>query len=737
MNLCLANLSEVVLDPMVPLELVALLGLVLGAGTIWGYRKLGHHLSGWQTFLLATLRVLAVALVLLMLLQPSRLETVAPPTRERILLVGVDSSRSMLQTDAGKESRFAKAQEILFTADILPRNGMVTNAGIRMFHFAEDALPLAGSLLELKPEGKDTRFHRSIAGMVNSLGPGQQGQALILLTDGHDFELQNPARTGMAARTRQVPIYAVPLGREGKVKDVAVRITSYQPYCYVKQKARISASLRLIGCQFENISIQLLRHGQVVQTKRISAGEQLEETVQFEVTEPAIGQFEYEVQALPLSEEADLKNNSAITYLNVIDQQIRVLVLEGEPYWDTTFLQRSLQRNDKVDLDSIIHYAPKKVRLIRKKKTPEELKVPVTLEDWGRYDIVVLGRSIERLLEKKQVETLEQFVRERGGVVIFCRGKAFGGELAENALEPVVWGAPLTEKVRLQIGREGRALPPFKVLAEQGENAETMPDLLGTRNITERKPLAATLATVEGKNGGAPMAGVIHRRLGQGQVLSIGVEGLWRWGFNAKMSASNTVFDRFWDQMILWMMAGRDFMPNQQYSLRSSSANVLLGEKVNFRLVMRTLEAKTKEVPLRIFKDQKEVGRTSLAQADPGDPYRLTAEFLPEDAGRYRVVAQFPDGTSQESRFIVFQENFEETEVATDVDYLRRLCETSGGRLLKPEELGQLVTELAKTPVPQEAKTRLISLWDKAWFFYLIGVLFGTDWFLRRRWGLC
>ncbi len=733
----LLAINDVVLDPMVPMELVALLGLLLGAGTIWGYRKLGQNLSGWQTWLLTTLRLLAVGLLLMVLLQPSRPESIDPPSRERVLLVGVDSSRSMLQADVGKETRFAKAQETLFEAELVPRTGVVTNGGTRLFHFAEDALPVTTSLLELKPEGKDTRFHRSVNGMANSLGPGQQGLALILLTDGHDFELQNPARTGMAARNRQIPIYAVAFGREGKVKDVAVRITGYQPYCYVKQKARVTASLRLIGCQFENIRIQLLRQGQVVQTKKITAGEQLEETVQFEVTEAEVGQYEYEVQVLPLSEEVDAKNNSAITYLNVIDQQIRVLVLEGEPYWDTTFLQRSLQRNDKVDLDSVIQYAPKKVRLIRKKPTTEELKVPVTLEDWGRYDVVVLGRSIEQLLEKKQVETLEQFVRERSGVVIFSRGKAFGGELAENALEPVVWGEALTEKVKLQIGREGRALPPFKVITEQGENSEAMPELLGTRSVTERKPLAASLATIEGKTGGDAMAGVIHRRLGQGQVLSIGVEGLWRWGFNAKMAASNTLFDRFWDQMVLWMMAGRDFVPNQQYSLRTSTANVMLGEKVNFRLVMRNLEGKVKEVPIRIFKDQKEVGRTSLAQADPSDPYRLTAEYLPEEAGRYRAVAQFPDGSTQESRFIVYQENYEETEVATDVDYLRRLCETSGGRLIKSEELGKLVAELVKEPEPGEAKTRLISLWDKAWFFYLMGVLFGTDWFLRRRWGLC
>ena len=77
----------------------------------------------------------------------------------------------------------------------------------------------------------------------------------------------------------------------------------------------------------------------------------------FDVTEPAVGQYEYELRVTPLDGETDRENNRALTYLNVIDQQIQVLFLEGSPYWDTTFLQRSLLRNDKMNVDSIVQYA--------------------------------------------------------------------------------------------------------------------------------------------------------------------------------------------------------------------------------------------------------------------------------------------------------------------------------------------------------------------------------------------
>ena len=105
--------------------------------------------------------------------------------------------------------------------------------------------------------------------------------------------------------------------------------------------------------------------------------------------------------------------------------------------------------------------------------------------------------------------------------------------------------------------------------------------------------------------------------------------------------------------------------------------------------------------------------------------------------GKFRAVARFPDGTVEEARFIVFNDNPEETEVAADVAYLKRLCAQSGGRLLDPPELVRFVQDLRLGKLDSTPKTRLKSVWDDPLLFYAIGLLFATDWFLRRRWGLC
>jgi hypothetical protein len=743
--------SRLFLDPILPAPVLALLGAVLLLLTVRVYWTVGRSAGPRRSLALLAFRLAGLALLLALLLQPSRREFLPPPTRDRVTLIGLDSSLSMKQRDAGDKTRFDAAKNLLLDSGALAPNGLAEDPRFRVFEFSDDARPVARSVLDLVPAGKTTRFHQSIGTMLSAPAGDEAVHAVILLTDGHDFELVNPVKTGLLARNRHAPLYAVAFGQQGKVRDVAVRITGFQPYSYVKQKARINATLRLIGCELEDLTVQLLREGQVVQTKRINAQQLQELPVEFEVTEPETGQYEYEVRVLPLANEVDTANNSAITYINVIDQQIHVLLLEGDPYWDTTFLQRSLMRNDKFDVDALVRYGANRIRAIRKTPAGGDLHPPQSLDQFAAYDVIILGRAVDSLLaapaqggslavlsagnaSAQPISLLDQFVNERGGTVIFSRGQAFANDAASQ-LEPVLWGGKSRERVHLDVTAEGRALSPFRVLNDAQGGFDALPDLLDGKTPQETKPLSSTFAVATGRDDATPEAAIIHRRYGRGQVVSIGVAGLWRWALSSKAEGVNTPFDRFWDQMILWLLAGRDFIPNREFSFRPNSANILLGEKVYFRLVLRQPDPKLLSVPVTIHFGDVEAGRFNLAPLPDGSG-RLAGDFLPERPGRYRATVNLPGGTNQESRFIVFTENLEETEVAADTLYLRRLCESSGGRLLAPGELPGLLQDLAGEKSDQAPKSIVRPVWNAAWVFYLAGLLLGLDWFLRRRWGL-
>jgi hypothetical protein len=731
-NLPLFN--DVVFDPVVPAPLVLMLALVLGGLTLWVYGRAAGRLPLFKRTLLMALRLLGIAMALLILLQPSRMENIPLPARTRVTMVAMDSSRSMNQTDAGKLSRFDAARELIWDAGLTPRHATAASADVRLFEFAGNAAPITQPLEALLADGRTTQFNTSIITMLDSLPPGEGARALFLLTDGHDLELTNPEKTALEARSRRTPIYAVALGGDSTVRDVSVRMASFEPFSYKKQAIRLSALIRQLGCPYETLHLTLLREGKPVQTRSLVVHEEEQLPVQFEVTEPDTGQFEYEIRVDPLPGEVNTSNNSAVTYVNVIDKKIRVLVLEGQPYWDTTFLQRSLRRNEKLDVDCVDLYSAGRTRVIRTGETHGPFKMPGTPEDWRNYDIVFLGKQIDAMLSPAQMNALEEYVDKENGVVVFTRGDAFSGKVNED-LQPVKWGALARRLTSVKVARDGGGVAPFTVLADAAAGQpDQMPAILGVSEALDPKPLSATMAELEDT---PVFPAMVHRRYGTGQVFSIGVDGLWRWAFNAKTEGVNTVFDRFWDQAVLWLLAGSDVLPQSRFSFHAETANVLLGEKIHFHVLKRAKQDAVAEVPVTVQANGKEIASVTCAPSDPAESNLLMGEFLPEQTGRYTAEARLPDGTSQSARFIVYDDNLEETDVAADPTYLRRLCEASGGRLLRPEEFAGVVKSIHDAPAEASVRTRKITLWDRAWFFWLIGGLFGADWYLRRKWGLC
>ncbi|MBC8093576.1 MAG: hypothetical protein H7Y15_16900 [Pseudonocardia sp.] len=87
MPLSLAAQTSLVLDPILPVGAVVILGLGLAGLTVAIYRRVGSRLSTGQSAALLIFRLLGVALVLALLLQPSRLEEIPPVVTDRVTMV--------------------------------------------------------------------------------------------------------------------------------------------------------------------------------------------------------------------------------------------------------------------------------------------------------------------------------------------------------------------------------------------------------------------------------------------------------------------------------------------------------------------------------------------------------------------------------------------------------------------------------------------------------------------------
>ncbi|OAI57384.1 hypothetical protein AYO49_02135 [Verrucomicrobiaceae bacterium SCGC AG-212-N21] len=680
----------------------------------------------------ALLRMSAVAVLLLLLLRPQRRESLPIERREAILIAGIDVSESMNEADVGSTRRLDAALRLVQNSKLDdPR------LQLRFTSFDENARAVPpAQVAELKAEGRDSRFHTSILTMLQQAPRRKSAdQSLILFTDGHDFEMVSPTRTALAARAQGVVIHAVPFGAFGQVRDAAVRMAGYQPYCYVKQKCRISAVVRLSGCENDFLTAQLLRDGKAVESKTIPTRTETEIPLDFTITEAEAGQVEYEIRVAPLYREAEVTNNSAITYVNVLDDKIRVLLLEGSPYWDTTFLQRTLLRNDKMDLDALVQVQPGKLRRIRKSEASGALDAPATAEDFAAYDVVLLGAKVSDLLNQKSQAALVDYVRESAGVVVSLRGPTGLQESAAAILEPVQWEAVSPQQGELQASREGRVAGPLGLLSAFAQDGRRLPALTSAFVAKERRELAATLAETRPADSQLqPLPALIHRPVGRGQSLALGAGDWWRWAMSSEVAASEAVFDRFWDNLIVWLMAGSDRVPGAQTRLGASTGNLPLGEAMHFRLQLRQGAAAIAppEIELRCGNEVTE----RLTMRPTSAPLRFEASTVPQRPGRYQATVALSDGTTQTVRFMVFQEHRERTEVSTDRAYLKTLCDGTGGQVIEPAQFPKFVQALASSVDSSGERFRKVPLWDRPWLLFLIVTLLAIEWYARRRRGL-
>jgi hypothetical protein len=119
----------------------------------------------------------------------------------------------------------------------------------------------------------------------------------------------------------------------------------------------------------------------------------------------------------------------------------------------------------------------------------------------------------------------------------------------------------------------------------------------------------------------------------------------------------------------------------------------------------------------------------------------------PSEAGDYAIETTAYEGNrllgTARAEFLVFDRDVELSTPAADPDLMQSLAawtRQEGGRALAPEELPELLAELAQRPPEYEVRQirwKLAGTSGDAWLFLVLltGVLTG-EWFLRKRWGL-
>lgn len=674
--------------------------------------------------------------------------TIAGSDRPRVTVL-VDTSASMAQRDAGPSEdlgRLAYARQTWLSAAGLSQIADWADVDIRAF----DEAIVAGGSLDDSPTGRATQLFDAVAQAT--------GDLVVVVSDGHDT-----TGRGLPTLAANGPtVFAVPVGAARAAPDLSVLAWAENDYLYAGQSTRLTAQLYQRGLGGQSATVELLHEGEPVDQQRVQLDTSLSE-VGFEVRPELPANQPGQVHAYTLrvalddGEEASTQNNRQDVFVQVSRDKVRVLILEGEPHWETRGLSRVLSASPRFEVSG--RYALGDQRRLR--VAPPALGEETPQEVFAGYDVVVLGRAVERLLTPSEAQQLTQFVQQQGGAVVFARGRPTGQTDVGNAV--------LAELAAIAPVDFGRERPVAVVLAEAvGAGAERevlsqlggrltwtdLPGMLAVTEVSGRR--AASVVLLETRAGdGDPQgesraAAVVTLRAGRGATMAVLTDGMWRWDLagNADSAADDgrsisgaDAYATFWTRATQWLASGGEFLPGQDVAMQLSAMTTQPGEPVRVTVSTRYVDAEAFAPRLVVTDPQGE--QTELA-ATPGDrPGVLQYEMMPDQEGVYRFALSTPDqpdlvpaDQSIESRLIVADRAVEYRDTAARPDVLKQLTGQTGGRCLEVDEYEPLLEALDTLALTRASDPQQRPVFNRWPVFALIGGSMGLHWLLRRRGGL-
>lgn len=730
--------------------LVAIAFIAIGL-VAWSAWRGSIGLPGRTRAILFLLRLLAILSILGILLNPGK--WVNPNNEEaRPWVLLTDVSSSMAQKTEGDNTRASDSAKLVqMAADRAKSVGVP----LRILPFS-DSLAAQVHADSLPPaKGVGTHVVPSISKVLqDSAAAGELLAGMIVLSDGRET-LHSTATEidaiALRARSRNSTVHTVAIGAGAPPPDLVLQQTRATLTAFPSQPLHIPFALRSTGLDPLR-AVVTLRDEKSVElanlTLEVPAGKSV--TGSFDLPAP-LASTSWTIETPVVSNEVRAANNRTSFNVRVIHSKTRVFLAEGAPYWDSKFLAQLLRQQPQMDVHSVHRLSEKRYfRIDSGSDEPSETDHPVfpaTLEELSRYDLIIFGKNTDPFLTPERAEALRTYVRDRGGAVLFARGKPTTGEVAEiEPLEPVVWTSGSASEFRFLPTRDGEAAGLFgEALPAPDSSLWTLlPTLKDGRQISLVKPFTRVLA--EGApEGSTAVSGkfpaLLVRRYGQGVTGLVNGDGLWKWDFYPEARELGNCYEEFWTQLIQWMASYSEFLPGQDFSLRLPANRGLLGIPVAATLSYRG----SQPVPQPMLRIISPSGIANMIQpavlSDPSGRPLWRASFTPDAPGEWEIVLVDPRekaAPTPEVTFSVPHPPQEADDLSPNPDFLKSISTATGGKALSPTDFSNFLSSemVSKPPANRESGAVWQPAWNHAWLALLIAVLLGAEWFLRRRQGL-
>ena len=733
-------MSDLLWHPILPwpwLALLLALALAGAAWTLWNGVR-----SKRRTGVLGILRLLMFAALVAMLLQPQQRRDEVTILRPQLAVL-VDTSESMNDVVDAKQP--VRAQRVAEWFKSRAVEQAKSDFDLRVFSFDR-------ALAEQPPETGKLKFAGSSSNVLDAVNQVQErfrGQPLasvLLLSDGLD--------TGGAGRTQAVsatvPVNTFelekPFAKKQHAKRISLAAVDFPPRIVVGWDAEIRVTLAGAGMGGQTVPVELWRDGRKQTATQVAFNED-DQTRQaaFPIAHNKTGPVQYEIRVNDPA--ADKEAHGYQFLVEVLEQGNRVIYVQNTLGFDFKFLRKAIASDRNLQLNAFVRWADGRLASLDGgggKNSAADFS-PETI---GNCPVLILGDLAPEALSPAHCKAIRDFVDHGGGLVLLGGPNLFtSGGLASTplaALLPVGLPAPYHEgSFPVRITDTGLHHPVFGPLfAAVGD----FPPLLTCNTPPSISPNAEVLMQAVTKNGPQPL--VVSMRFGQGRVVAVLTDTMWRWRLaSGGWTSERSPHDTFWTQLMDWLIPKEQEKENSsRIELFTERSNYTLGERPEIRAVVHssapdakppaTLPVHLRTPDDRVFDYTLKPAKLQTRGGSQVDGYSVAVE--PNVPGVFRAKSSAKLGgmdAEGETRFLVSRPATEITGKPIDRELLKRVAESTGGKFYTMENWNAWPGDL-HFKEQHFSRVKLVDLWNHP---VLLGLLMGllvAEWITRKLWNL-
>ncbi|MEZ5925367.1 MAG: hypothetical protein R3D57_13385 [Hyphomicrobiaceae bacterium] len=505
--------------------------------------------------------------------------------------------------------------------------------------------------------GKDgTRLFADLSRALSGVPP-ERLAGIVLLTDGQVHDAPASIRElGIDA-----PVHALLTGAENEF-DRRIAVIKAPRFGLVGSEAMAELKIEEHGTHASAAApaeITIRREALPDITRTVAVGETFEVPIGF----PHAGPNIVEIELAPVPGELTEANNRMVLSVEGVRENLRVLLVSGEPHAGERTWRNLLKSDAAVDLVHFTILRPPH----KQDGTPiNELSLiafptrELFQEKLDEFDLIIFDRY-ERLgiLPPIYIDNIARYVEEKGGAVLIAAGEEYAspGSIYNTPLAQVLPAEPTGEVVE----------EPYKPrLTDAGERHPVTRGLDGASKTDPKWGRWFRLVSVGPPSGEVLMQGpgdrplLILGRKGQGRIALMLSDHAWLWARGLEGGGPHTDLLR---RMAHWLMKEPE-LEEEQLSAKSAGLKVTLER--------RSMLDKVGPVTL-----QAADGSTVEVQPQPvpGVPGLFRAETVVKEPGFYKVTS----GELAAVALAGASNNREMAEVVTSAEKLGPLSESSGG----------------------------------------------------------